>query len=297
MPLRLLAFAAMAITWGLTWLAAKWATEAAPPVLVAALRLCIACPAFLVWCVLARLPLAVPGVGRLAASTLLLNTGCYSFLFWGVARTPTGLASIVNLSLIPVLSMAIGAAYGEERITRRRLVAVGFGAIGLVLLFGSRGTGGEHEATMAFGLAAVVAATFSYAWGAIVSKPLVRAMPPVSLAAWQTGLGGISLLAVSAVIERFDGADMMALASGKPLAGLAFLVLAGSLIGFSVYLWLLREWGAFRAGLYAFISPIIAVAVGVAVLGEPFGRWEALGMAIMLGATALVVRPEQAPAS
>jgi drug/metabolite transporter (DMT)-like permease len=104
----------------------------------------------------------------------------------------------------------------------------------------------------------------------------------------------VTLLPISAAIEGFDPAWLPALAHGRSLAGLLFLVLGGSLVGFSVYLWLLREWGAFRAGLYAFLSPIIAVAVGVFVAGEPFGWHEALGMAIMLAATALVVRPEPA---
>ena len=300
MHLRFAAFGAMALTWGLTWIAAKWATEAAPPVLVAGLRLLLACPLFALWCRVAGLSFWTPDPVRLLLSGLLINTGCYSFLFWGVARTPTGLAAIVNLSLIPVFSMLIGAAYREERTTRRRLGAVALGAFGLLLLFrerlaGTTGTTGGDET--AVGLAAVVAGTVFYAWGAIVSKPLLRAMPPVALAAWQTGIGGAGLLLASALLERPGPADALALASGRPLAGFLFLVGAGSLVGFSIYLWLLREWGAFRAGLYAFVSPAVAVAVGSVALGEPFGVAEATGMAVMLTATALVLRPEPVSAS
>jgi len=141
----------------------------------------------------------------------------------------------------------------------------------------------------------VVLGTLSYAWGAIVSKPLVREMQPVAVAFWETLIGGLALLAVSWVLEPAPA--YTALLAGRPLAGLAFLVLGGSLVGFLVYLWLLREWGAFRAGLYAFVSPIIAVAVGVLWAGESFGVWEGVGMAIMLGATALVVQPDRPTSS
>ena len=294
--LRLLAFLAMATVWGVTWMAAKWAMEAAPPVFVAGARLTLASLLFGAWCALAGVPLATSKVGRLIIASLLVNTGCYSFVFWGVARTPTGLAAIVNLSLIPVFSMVVGAFYGEERITARRIAAVALGAAGLALLFSSRtGDPGRDGAEIGLGLAAVVLGTLSYAWGAIVSKPLVREMQPVAVAFWETLIGGLSLLALSWVLEPAPA--FSALLSGRPLAGLAFLVLGGSLVGFLVYLWLLREWGAFRAGLYAFVSPILAVGVGVLWAGESFGVWEGVGMAIMLAATALVVQPETPRAS
>ena len=69
-----------------------------------------------------------------------------------------------------------------------------------------------------------------------------------------------------------------------------FLVGAGSLLGFTIYVRLLREWGAFRAGLYAFVSPVIAVTVGVVVLGERFGWAEGVGAVLMFGAAAIALK-------
>lgn len=290
--MRLLAFGAMAVVWGLTWIAARWAVEAAPPIFVAGCRLLGAAACFLVWCLVARLDLTLDRVGRMIAASLLINTVCYSFLFWGVAHTPTGLSAIVNLSLIPIFSMLVGALYSEERISARRIGAVALGGAGLALLFATRGRSNADESRIALGLAAVVVATLGYAWGAIISKPLVRTMPPVAVAFWQTLIGAASLVPLSVAIEGFDPAWLSALTQPRAFGGLAFLAIGGSLVGFSVYLWLLREWGAFRAGLYAFVSPAIAVAVGVVWNGESFGWREALGMAVMLGATALVAKPE-----
>ncbi len=70
---------------------------------------------------------------------------------------------------------------------------------------------------------------------------------------------------------------------------LGVIVIGGSLIAFSIFLWLVRDWGAFRAGMYAFVSPVIAVAIGVIYAHEPFGWAEASGMCIMLAATALAL--------
>ncbi|MCJ2072227.1 EamA family transporter [Methylobacterium sp. J-030] len=70
---------------------------------------------------------------------------------------------------------------------------------------------------------------------------------------------------------------------------LGVMVIGGSLIAFSIFLWLVRDWGAFRAGMYAFVSPVIAVAIGVIYAHEPFGWEEVSGMGIMLAATALAL--------
>ena len=89
-----------------------------------------------------------------------------------------------------------------------------------------------------------------------------------------------------------------ALATWPTLPALAFLVAAGSLAGFTIYLRLLRDWGAFRAGLYAFVSPAIAVGVGVVALSERFGWAEGLGAVLMFGAAAIALKKRgQAAAS
>jgi EamA-like transporter family. len=112
-------------------------------------------------------------------------------------------------------------------------------------------------------------------------------MPVVTLAGWQTLIGGIGLAALSLVLEPLEASHLRALASWPTLPALLFLVAAGSLAGFTIYLRLLRDWGAFRAGLYAFVSPVIAVAVGVVALSERFGWAEGLGAVLMFGAAAI----------
>ncbi|WP_230531172.1 DMT family transporter [Microvirga roseola] len=284
---RWVAFALMALIWGLTWLPMKLASEAVPPIFLAALRFALAGLCYLAITLAKGLPLRPEQPGRVIAASLLITTGCYSLLFWGVARAPTGLSAIVNLALLPIFLILVGALYGQERITTRRLAAIGLGLVGLVLLFSGR-TGRTQDGAF-IGLAAVAAATLSYAWGAVVSRPLMQAMHPLALAFWQTSIGALGLVPISLMVEGYDPAYFAALADWRALLGLGALVLGGSLIGFSIYLWLVRDWGAFRAGLYSFVSPVIAVAAGVVFAQEAFGWPEALGMGVTLTATALAL--------
>lgn len=277
----------MALIWGLTWLPTKVASEAVPPIFLAATRFLLVAPCFLAIAVTQGLPLGSGRFGRIVLASLLITTGCYGFLFWGVARAPSGISAIVNLSLMPVFLVVIGTLYGQERITMRRAAAIGLGILGVVLLFSDRTGAVQGGAMSTSGLIAVAIGTVSYAWGSVVSRPLTQSMPPLVLAFWQSLIGGLALVPVSLAVEGHDPAHLAGLSDARAIFGLGFLVLGGSLVAFWIYLWLVRDWGAFRAGLYAFVSPIIAVAVGVVFAGEPFGWAEGLGMGIMLAATAL----------
>ena len=281
------AFALMALVWGLTWLPMKLASEAVPPIFFATARFFLSSALILVVVLARRLPLRPPAFGRVVVASLLITTGCYSFLFWGVAHAPSGLSAIVNLSLMPIFLALIGALHGQERITARRAGAIALGIAGLVLLFSHR-IGTAHDGGMAaLGLATVAIGTVCYAWGSVVSRPLATSMPPLVLAFWETLIGAIGLVPITLLIEGFDPARFAALTDGRALLGLGVLVIGGSLFAFSIFLWLVRDWGAFRAGLYAFVSPVIAVTVGVVYAHESFGWVEAAGMAVMLAATAL----------
>ena len=286
---RVGAFALMALIWGVTWLPMKLASEAVPPIFLATVRFLLAALCFLAIALARRLPLHPRRFGRVLVASLLITTGCYSFLFWGVANVPSGVSAVVNLALMPIFLVAIGAVYGQERITRRRAGAIGLGILGLVLLFSGRTGAAESGTRAAFGLAAVAAGTLCYAWGSVISRPLTQSMPPLVLAFWETSLGAIGLVPVSLLVEGHDPARFAALGDERALLGVSVLVLGGSLGAFSIFLWLVRDWGAFRAGLYAFVSPVIAVAIGVVYAHEPFGWAEAVGGVVMLTATALTL--------
>lgn len=287
-------FAVMCLVWGLTWLPVKIGAAHVPPVFLAAARFTIAGVLMLAWA--GRDAVAVPrsARARLVATALLINTGNYALLFWGVARAPTGLAAIVNFGTIPFFSLLASHWLAGEPIARRHVAAIGLGTLGLGLLFATRamsalGTGpASHDETV--GLAAIALGTLLYCVGAVLTRPIATTMPVLALAGWQTLIGGIGLVVVSLALEPVDAGHLRALATWPTLPALAFLVVAGSLAGFTIYTKLLRDWGAFRAGLYAFISPVIAVAVGVVALSERFGWAEGGGALLMFAAAAIALR-------
>lgn len=288
-------FLLMSLAWGLTWIPAKVAGAHVPPVAFAAARFVIAAPVLLA---LARGALPPAGsTGRLLLTGLLINTGCYALLFWGVGHAPTGLAAIVNMSLIPLFSILFGWLHGEEAIDARKLAAIALGVAGLVMLYAGRLPGtAAPDPDQALGLAAIVGATASYCWGAVLSRPLMREMTPLSLAGWQGLVGAVTLALLSLLLEPVGPQTLAALVSWPVNACLAFMILGGTFLAFLIYLRLLRDWGAFRAGLYAFVSPVIAVAAGISVMGEPFGWHEIAGGLVLFAAAALAVSARRAAA-
>jgi drug/metabolite transporter (DMT)-like permease len=287
-------FLVMCLVWGLTWWPVKVAAEHVPPIFLAAARFLLAGTLMLAWA--GHDAAAVPrsAGARLLATALLVNTGNYALLFWGIARAPTGLAAIVNFATIPVFSLLASHWLEGEPILRRHVAAIALGTLGLALLFATRALGALGGAPAApaelWGLAAIALGTLLYCAGAVLSRPIAATMPVLTLAGWQTLIGGIGLSALSLLLEPVDAGHLRALSRWPTLPALLFLVVAGSLAGFTIYLRLLRDWGAFRAGLYAFVSPVIAVGVGVVALSERFGWAEASGAVLMFGAAAIALR-------
>src|SRR5215213_6140744 len=134
-------FLVMCLVWGLTWWPVKVGAAHVPPVFLAAARFLLAGALMLAWA--GRDAAGVPRAARsrLLATALLVNTGNYALLFWGVARAPTGLAAIVNFATIPVFSLLASRWLEGEPIGRRQLAAIGLGSVGLGLLFATRAMG------------------------------------------------------------------------------------------------------------------------------------------------------------
>lgn len=287
-------FVVMCLVWGLTWLPVKVGAAHVPPVFLAAARFSIAGFLMLLWA--GRDVSKVPrdALPRLIGTALLLNTGNYALLFWGTAHAPSGLAAIVNFATIPIFTLLASRAFEGEPIAGRKLAAIALGSVGLGFLFATRALGGlsavQSDPLEAWGLAAVAAGTLLYCVGAVLSRPIAGSMPTLTLAGWQTLIGGLGLIAVSLAVEPVGYGDLAKLVQWPVLPAVLFLVIGGSLMGFTSYMRLLRDWGAFRAGLYAFISPAIAVAVGVMALHEPFGWPEATGALLMFGAAAIALK-------
>ena len=286
-PRTLALFLAMSLIWGVTWAAVKIGVAAVPPVFLAAVRYLIVAAVLVVW---------VRGIagpfrkqpGRTLVSGLLVN-GTYSLLFWGMQFVSSGVSSLVNLSLIPVGLFGLSVLVGDTAPSWRHAGAIALGIGGLAVLFSNRlaTSGSEMEL---WGAAAIVAATFCYCLGTVLSRPLLAKHSPSQVTAAHALVGVVSLSLLSIALEPLSFATLRALIQPAPLAALLFLALLGTLAAYTIYLRLVRDWGAPRAGLYAFISPVVALAIGWYAFAEPLGWRETAGAVMMLLAAALAMR-------
>ncbi len=286
-------FALICLTWGLSWMAVKVGIAAVPPFLFAGTRFVVA---GLVLLALARATegaVARPAAGewrRFAVSAAMMTAGNAGPMFWGMQFVPTALAGVVNLSLIPVGIYVFALLHRAERFRLRHACALALGVVGLVLLFSPDAAGADPG--QAFGLLMIVVGTLSYAWGAILCRPLVARHGPIGMSGWICLVGGAVLVPLSAVTEPWSPAVFAGFLDPAALAGWAFMTIFSSVIAFTLYLRLQRDWGPARAGLYAFISPIVAVVVGVGLGGEtlPPAAWA--GMAVLGVAAWIALRPQ-----
>jgi drug/metabolite transporter (DMT)-like permease len=290
-----LLFALVSLIWGATWIALKLGIATVPPILFAGTRF-IAAGGLLMLLLRVRgdrMGIARAHLRRLAAVTILMIAVAYALLFWGTQFVTSGLSAMLNLAFMPAALLGIGALLGEDRFTGLRAAGVAVGVAGILILFGPKAIaphGAAHTREL-IGGGAIIASALVYALGSVLARPLLRVYTPAHLSAF-TMLGGGLVLSVCALgFEPGAGAAMRFDWGLSAWSGWLFLVLFGSLVAFTAYLQLVRIWGTARAGAYAFVSPIVAVALGVAIFHEPVTRTDAAGMAIMLAGAWLTLRP------
>ena len=286
--LSLWIFLVVSVIWGLTWIAIKVGVEATPPLFFAGARF-VAAGGLLLLFMYRRIDWR--GIGKhwraLLAISALMTTLAYGLAFWGMQHTPSGVAAVVNLSMTPLSLFVMGLALRAETFSRRKVVGVVVGLLGLMVLFWPElRSGKESEAA---GLLALVAGTLVYCLASVLSRRWLAALDIVTMSGSVMLIGGIGLALLSALVEPLSGATLVALLQPAPLASWLFLIICGSIIAFTLYLYLLRVWGPTRAGLYAFVSPIVALIAGALVLGERIEPIQAVGACILIVAAAIGV--------
>lgn len=285
-----LRFLTLCIIWGSTWIATKAGIEIVPPLVFAGTRF-TAAGALLLLYALAKGETArfqIKDTFRLGTVSVLMITLCYGPLFWGMQYIDTGTAAVLEMSLTPIALLCFALMLREETLDVRRILAIALGVAGLVLLFWpatSSGVAPQPEAfrgASLFGGLAVASAAFTYGYGSVLVRPLLRAYPALLLAGITTFIGGIGLLVVALLFE--PGALSALSGHWGAIAWLSwfFLLIFGSLIGYTTYMRLLRDVGASRAGSYAFVSPVIAVALGAAFFAEKVTLLDVVGIIVML---------------
>jgi drug/metabolite transporter (DMT)-like permease len=287
MPLsaNLLKFLVLCLVWGLTWIATKVGIGAVPPLLFAATRFIAAgmLVSLWVWRGIHFSEWQRKDVVRLFAASLLMVTLTYGPLFWGMRYVSSGTAGVLEMSLTPIALLGFGIALGQERWSWVNAIAIALGIAGLCMLFAPSIKAEEGSSVWSIlGFMAIAWAAVSYACGSVLARPLIERYGSGTLSGATMLIGGSALLLGSLGWEPNSTQSLEAFWGWPAALGWLFLLLFGSLVGYSLYMQLLRDLGPAKAGSFAFVSPIIAVLVGVIAAGETVSILSIAGMAVML---------------
>jgi drug/metabolite transporter (DMT)-like permease len=278
----LLAFSIIYFVWGSTFLAIRIGVQEVPPFLLAAMRFLAAGILLYAWM---RLRGTAAPTRREWASACLMGTLIflvdYGCVFWAEVRVPSGIAAVV-LATTPVFIALFEIMFlRTQRLTLRLSLALLVGIGGVVVLVNRGGSLGEVPVDR-LGAIALVVASVSWSSATILSRKFtLPASKPMSAAA-QMSAGGVQLLALSAISGEFRGFHVQTVPWGAWFA-LMYLVIAGSIIAFTAYMWLLHYESPTKVGTHAYVNPVVAIAVGYF-----FGR-EAVGVRTLLGTLLILV--------
>lgn len=278
---------AVYLVWGSTYLAIRFAVETMPPFLMAAVRFLIAGSLLFVVRRLAGDPIPsrieIRGAGIVGLFLLLGGNGG---VVWAEQTVPSGLAALM-VSSSPLWMLLIEAAFpGGRKPSLRAITGIVIGFIGILVLFWP-GEGGGLAGVNPLGAGALIFATLAWAFGSIYSRYLRLPSSPMMGTAVEMMIGGLALLAAGAVTGEFSRLNFADISTSS-LLGLAYLIVFGSLVGFTAYTWLLRVAPTSLVSTYAYVNPLVALVLGALIGSETFGPRTLFAAAIILGSVALI---------
>ncbi len=289
-----LAFAAVYLIWGSTYLAIRFAIETMPPYPMGGLRFLIA--GALLYGVL-RLrgtprPTRVEWKATAIVGALLLFGGNGSVIL-AEKLVPSGLAAVI-IAMVPIWMVLLNWRWGD-RVRPNLRVAAGLllGVFGLILLSAPDASTGS-DGINPLGVAILVVASLSWSIGSLYSRRAAMPANPLMSTAMEMLAGGV-LMMLAGVVTGQTGQMRFEDLSALSLAALAYLVIFGSLVGFTAYVWLLKVSTPARVSTYAFVNPVVAVFLGWALAGEPLTPRVLLVAATIVIAVILITTQQSHP--
>ena len=275
------AFAIIYFVWGSTFLAIRIGVRELPPFLFASMRFFIAGFILCAWMFARREPLPTRRQWLSAfATALLIFVGDYGLLFWAEQRVPSGLAAVMLATIPAFIALAEITFLRTQRLTIRLALALLIGLAGVaVLVSHSLNLGGAAIDTA--GAAALIVASINWSIATVLTRKLPLPPSKVMSSGAQMFAGGI-LLALAAPLlgelHRFHPAAV----SRAAWLSLLYLIVAGSIMGFTAYVWLIHHQSPTKVGTYAYVNPVVAVLIGYFLGGEPLGTRTILGTLFIL---------------
>jgi drug/metabolite transporter (DMT)-like permease len=282
----LLAFAIIYIVWGTTYLAIRVGVREVPPFLLAAMRFLIAGSVLYAWMLAKgeRLPSAREWIGASSVAILIFVLD-YGLLFWAEERVPSGVAAVMMATIPVFLAVTEIILLRTRRLTARLSLALLIGIGGVAVLV-SRSLSLAGVPIDKRGAVALLVASISWSLGSVLTRKLTLPSSKVMSSGAQMIAGGVFLLFASTALGELRNFHPWSVSHGAWLA-LLYLIVAGSIIGFTAYVWLIHHESPTKVGTYAYVNPLVAVLVGYFLGGETLGLRTVLGTLFVL--TSVVV--------
>ncbi len=283
----ILAFAIIYFVWGSTYLAIRVGVREVPPFLLAAMRFLIAGLVLYGW-MIARGERPPTGRQWTSASFLaiLIFVLDYGLVFWAEQRVPSGIAAVMMATIPAFMALSEIIFLGTQRLTVRLTLALLIGIGGVAVLMSRSLNLGGAPIDMV-GAAALTVASMSWSVASVLSRKL--ALPPskVMSSGAQMLAGGVFLALTAAALGEFRRFHPWAISRGAWLS-LLYLIVAGSIIGYTAYVWLIHHESPTKVGTYAYVNPVVAVLVGYFLGGETLGLRTILGTLFVLASVMLI---------
>jgi drug/metabolite transporter (DMT)-like permease len=290
----LLAFATIYLVWGSTFLAIRIGVQEVPPFLLAAMRFLLAGGAMVAW-MLAR-GVAAPTPREWRSSfllALLIFLSNYGLVFWAETRTPSGITAVMQATIPAFMALAEIAILGTQRMSWRLGVALTMGLAGVAVL-ASDSLGLGVAAVDRISAGALLIASFSWSLGSTLTRKLPLPASKAMSSGAQMLAGGVWLGLAATALGETRGFDPRAVSSGAWFA-LLYLVVAGSIVAFTAYVWLIHHESPTRVGTYAYVNPVVAVLLGYFAAGEPLGPRTVAGTACVLLSVLMITTMRKGP--
>ena len=291
----LMAFAAVYLIWGSTYLGIKFAIETIPPFVMSGLRFLIAGGILYAFARWRGAPKPTASDVRTSAITgVLMVTFGNGAVVWSEQTVPSGIAALI-VSLVPIWMVLID--WLRPRGVRPRLpvfVGLGLGIVGIVFLIGPSAIVGRGHVPAA-GAFVLLLGGLSWAFGSIITRGGARPRSALLTTALQMSAGGVAFMVMAATLGELRDFSFSAIAAPS-LVALLYLIFFGALVAYTAYVYLLGNVSAAKASTYAYVNPVVAVILGWAVAREPIGPRTVIAAAIILAGVAIITRMHTAAA-
>jgi drug/metabolite transporter (DMT)-like permease len=283
-----LAFAAIYLVWGSTYLAIRYAVETIPPLVTAGIRHTVAGGILLAWAYArgyrAKREHWIAGAA-VGAFFFLVGHGT---LHWAEQHVASGLSALL-VATEPMFILVLAWASGQQKISRLSALGLGLGAVGVAIL-----TGMEISAkdTSLLGMMAVLIGSAAWATGVVISPKVKLPSDAVARTAVPLVCGAVMLLAAAGASGEFQELHWAAI-SLRSILGLGYLIVFGSIVAFTSYMWLLQRCAPTVVATHTYANPVVAVLLGWLLAGEALSVRVVVASVAILGAIVLIRRGER----